>query len=38
MQRLFVLDACALVALLKNEDGASVVTSVYNQAADSTGC
>jgi len=33
METLFVLDACALIALLKNETGASVVTDAYRKAA-----
>ena len=32
MSKAFVLDACALVALLKNEEGADVVAAVYKQA------
>ncbi|MCL2147295.1 MAG: PIN domain-containing protein [Synergistaceae bacterium] len=32
MSKIFVLDACALVALLKNETGADVVASAYKQA------
>ncbi len=33
MSKVVVLDACALVALLKNEIGADEVASVYQQAA-----
>ena len=32
MSKKFVLDACALIALLKNEDGADKVAAVYKQA------
>ena len=32
MSKVFVLDACALVALLKNEIGADVVVDAYKQA------
>ena len=32
MSKIFILDACALVALLKNETGADVVTIAYKQA------
>lgn len=32
MSKIFVLDACALVALLKNERGADVVAAAYKQA------
>ena len=32
MSKVFVLDACALVALLKNENGADVVAAAYKQA------
>ena len=32
MSKIFILDACALVALLKNEDGADVVADAYKQA------
>ena len=32
MSKTFVLDACALVALLKNENGADVADDSYNQA------
>jgi len=32
LSKIFVLDACALVALLKNETGADVVASAYKQA------
>ena len=34
MSEIYVLDACALVALLKMEDGASVVADVYRKAND----
>jgi len=29
MSSIFVLDACALVALLKNENGADIVANAY---------
>lgn len=32
MNNVFVLDACALIALLKNEEGADKVAAVYKQA------
>ena len=32
MNKIFVLDACALIALVKNEEGASVVSDVYKSA------
>ncbi|MCL2388022.1 MAG: PIN domain-containing protein [Defluviitaleaceae bacterium] len=32
MNKIFVLDACALIALVKNEEGASVVSDVYKNA------
>ena len=32
MSKIFVLDACAMVALLKNENGADVVAAAYGQA------
>jgi len=32
MNKTYVLDACALMALLKNEIGADVVSGIYNQA------
>ena len=32
MSNVFVLDACALVALLKNENGADVVTDIYRRS------
>jgi len=32
MSKIFVLDACALIALVKNEEGASVVSDVYKNA------
>ena len=32
MNKIFILDACALVALLKNETGADVVAAAYKQA------
>jgi len=32
MSKIFVLDACALVAVLKNENGADVVVDAYKQA------
>jgi len=32
MNKVFVLDACALIALVKNEEGASVVSDVYKNA------
>lgn len=35
MSNNFVLDACALVALLKNEEGADVVDAIYKQARNS---
>ena len=35
MGKVFVLDACALVALLKNETGANVVSAAYRQAENS---
>ena len=34
MSNLYVMDACAMVALLKNEAGANVVASVYKKAKD----
>ena len=33
MSQVFVLDACALVALLKNEKGADVVAAAYQKAS-----
>lgn len=33
MSKLYVLDACALIAALENEDGAEKVVAVYNEAA-----
>ena len=35
MSKVYVLDACALIALLKNEEGADVVAAVYKQAESS---
>ena len=32
MSKIFVLDACALIAILKNEDGADNVAAAYKQA------
>jgi len=32
MKKLFVLDACALIALLNNEDGADIVEKIYDEA------
>jgi len=32
MNKIFVLDACALIALVKNEKGASIVADVYKNA------
>ena len=32
MKKKYVLDACALIALLRNEDGAAVVADVINEA------
>jgi len=32
LNKIFVLDACALIALVKNEEGASVVSDVYKNA------
>ena len=32
MSNVFVLDACALIALLKNENGADKVAATYNKA------
>jgi len=32
MSNTFILDACALVALLKNEEGADAVAATYKQA------
>jgi PIN domain nuclease of toxin-antitoxin system len=32
MSKIFVLDACALVALLKKEKGADIVASIYQKA------
>ena len=32
MSNLYVMDACALVALLKNENGADIVADVYGKA------
>ena len=32
MSNPFILDACALIALLKNEEGADVVAAIYQQA------
>ena len=32
MSHLYVMDACAMVALLKNESGADVVASAYKKA------
>jgi len=29
MSKIFVLDACALIALVKNEKGANIVADVY---------
>jgi len=34
MSKVLVLDACALVALLKNENGADVVAAAYKEAKD----
>ena len=33
MSNLFVLDACALLAVSRNEKGADIVVDVYNQAS-----
>ena len=32
MSKIFVLNACAMVALLKNENGADVVATAYGYA------
>ena len=32
MSNIFVLDACALIALLKNEQGADIMASLYKKA------
>jgi PIN domain nuclease of toxin-antitoxin system len=32
MSKIFVLDACALIALVKNEEGASIVADAYKNA------
>jgi len=32
MSKIFVLDACALIALVKNEKGANIVADVYKKA------
>ena len=32
MSKIFVLDACALVAILKDENGADIVAAAYNKA------
>ena len=32
MSKIFVLDACALIAILKNEKGADIVAATYNKA------
>jgi len=32
MNKIFVLDACALIALVKNEEGANVVADIYKNA------
>jgi len=34
MSKVLVLDACALVAILKNENGADVVAAAYKEAKD----
>jgi PIN domain nuclease of toxin-antitoxin system len=34
MKSVFFLDACALLALIRNEDGALVVAKIYNDAVD----
>jgi PIN domain nuclease of toxin-antitoxin system len=34
MSNLYVLDACAMIALLKNETGANVVANAYKNAKD----
>ena len=34
MNNLYVMDACAMIALLKNETGADVVASIYKKAKD----
>ena len=33
MKDIFVLDACALVALLKNEKGSDIVADIYKKAS-----
>lgn len=35
MSKIFVLDACALIAILKNEDGANRVAAAYQKAESS---
>jgi len=37
MSKVFVLDACALIALLKNEAGADVVAAAYKQSENGEG-
>ena len=32
MSKVFVLDACALIALVKNEEGANIVADVYTNS------
>jgi len=32
MSKIFVLDACALIALVKNEEGANIVADIYRSA------
>jgi len=36
MSKIFVLDACALIALVKNEKGATVVADIYKKASNSS--
>ena len=36
MSKIFVLDACALLAVARNEKGADVVVEAYNKANDGT--
>ena len=35
MSDVYVLDACAMIALLKNEQGANIVANIYKKAKDS---
>ena len=36
MIKFFVLDACALIALLKNEKGANIVVDIYKSTSSSS--